>query len=245
MKLMAISDIHGELFWEKAVEEEDPDILIYLGDYFDSFYLSAEEQIKTFNKIITLKKKRKKRKKTTILLTGNHDHHYYPGIGYSGTSGYQSGASIAIEDVIRKNKDSLQLAYQYGKYLFTHAGVSETFLKYTVEVYNENNIADFLNMLFLTNPLIFRFFGRNSYGDDTCQTPLWIRPKSLMRDTAGSFLQEKYIQVVGHTAIDSFYYDLPFDIEEKFIFLDGIKMKRYLIVKDDKQEIKNYGIWKK
>jgi hypothetical protein len=47
-------------------------------------------------------------------------------------------------------------------------------------------------------PQVFEFFGTNPYGDDVYQTPIWIRPNSLMKSNKG-ILNKKIIQVVGHT----------------------------------------------
>jgi len=240
MKLLAISDIHGEQFWIKVVEDEDPDILVLLGDYFDSYTLSAAEQLYIFNKIIELKKRRSKKGKKTYLLIGNHDFHYFPEIGYNGTSGYQFRAKAALEDIIRQNRDHFQAAYQHNNYLFTHAGVSKTFLDNCLEVYDEKNIADFINKLFIQNPKVFKFNGFNSYGDDPCQTPIWIRPNSLIRDTKDTFLWNNFIQVVGHTSMDGIIDKLSPEINDHFIFLDGKSERRYLLLIDDTQKINFY-----
>jgi hypothetical protein len=42
------------------------------------------------------------------------------------------------------------------------------------------------------------------YGDNTYQTPIWIRPRSLMavNKKHDKGLKKKYIQIVGHTQVN-------------------------------------------
>ena len=47
MKIVVISDVHGRDLWKKQVEEE-ADLYIFLGDYFDSFDIPHEIQISNF-----------------------------------------------------------------------------------------------------------------------------------------------------------------------------------------------------
>ena len=37
MKLVAIGDIHGRDIWKQIVETEQPNTVVFVGDYFDSF----------------------------------------------------------------------------------------------------------------------------------------------------------------------------------------------------------------
>ena len=36
-KLVAIGDVHGRNTWKQIVEQEQPDTVVFVGDYFDSF----------------------------------------------------------------------------------------------------------------------------------------------------------------------------------------------------------------
>lgn len=64
-----------------------------------------------------------------------------------------------------------------------------------------DKVADELNELFLYKPHAFEFNGIDGYGDDTYQTPIWIRPKSLMAANKKHPIKKEYIQIVGHTKI--------------------------------------------
>jgi predicted phosphodiesterase len=202
MKTVVIGDVHGRSLWKLIVNQENPDRVIFIGDYFDSFEISGVEQIQNFKEIIEYKEKSGKE---VITLIGNHDHHYYPEVGYTGTSGYQSRIAPSITQVIDENRQHLQIAYSFDKFLFTHAGVSPTFMdgEFGEEGWVEDNVVELLNDLFKYKPKSFDFNGTDPYGDNTYQTPIWIRPKSLMavNKKHDKGLKKKYIQVVGHTQV--------------------------------------------
>jgi hypothetical protein len=203
MKTVVIGDIHGRSLWKLIVnQEQDADRIIFIGDYFDSFEISGVEQIQNFKEIIEYKEKSGKE---VIMLIGNHDHHYFPEVGYTGTSGYQSRIAPSINQVIDENRQHLQISYSFDEFLFTHAGVSPTFMdgEFGEEGWVEDNVVELLNDLFKYKPKSFDFNGTDPYGDNTYQTPLWIRPRSLMavNKKHDKGLKKKYIQIVGHTQV--------------------------------------------
>jgi len=203
MKTIIIGDVHGRSLWKLITnQEQDADRIIFIGDYFDSFDISGVEQIQNFKEIIEYKKTSSKE---VIVLVGNHDHHYYPEVGYTGTSGYQKGIAPSITQAVDENGQYLQMAYSFGEFLFTHAGVSPTFMdgEFGEEGWVEDNVVELLNDLFKYKPRSFDFNGTDPYGDNTYQTPIWIRPRSLMavNKKHKKGLKKKYIQIVGHTQV--------------------------------------------
>jgi len=203
VKTIVIGDIHGCSLWKLITnQEQDADRIIFIGDYFDSFDISGVEQIQNFKEIIEYKKTSGKE---VIMLVGNHDHHYYPEVGYTGTSGYQRGIAPSINQVIDENRQHLQMAYSFDEFLFTHAGVSPTFMdgEFGEEGWVEDNIVELLNDLFKYKPKSFEFNGTDPHGDNTYQTPIWIRPRSLMavNKKHNKGLKKRYIQIVGHTQV--------------------------------------------
>lgn len=196
MKTIVLGDTHGTTFWKEAVNTENPDRIIFIGDYFDSFDVKTEDQINNFLDIVEFKKNSGKE---VIMLIGNHDIHYY--LGDTGTSGYQRIGCFQIRPVFEQNINHLQMAYQMGEFLFSHAGVSSEFMdECFADGWKVETIADQLNELFKYQPKKFEFNGLDPHGDDTWQTPIWIRPKSLMRANRDT-LRKKVIQVVGHTQV--------------------------------------------
>jgi len=199
MKTIVLGDIHGRSNWKLAVHQDNPDRVIFIGDYFDSFDISLSEQLANFLDIVEYKKSSGKE---VVMLIGNHDHHYFPEIGDTGTSGYQRMGKYQIETVIDLAREYLQMAYQMDEFLFTHAGVSSVFMDETFgpNGWKVETIVDDLNEMFIHRPGVFSFNGLNPYGDDEYQTPIWIRPKSLMRANRNT-LRTRFIQVVGHTQV--------------------------------------------
>lgn len=145
------------------------------------------------------------------MLIGNHDYHYFPEVGYTGTSGYQSIFKHQIEPTIDANREHLQMAYQMDEFLFSHAGISSRFLDsvFGVDGWKVETIVEQINELFKYKPLTFNFgeavsIHKMSYldphGDNEEQSPIWIRPRSLMSANKNT-IRTRFIQVVGHTQV--------------------------------------------
>ena len=238
MKTVVFGDTHGRSNWKLAVHKENPDRVIFIGDYFDSFEITGLEQIHNFKEIIQYKEKNPQVE--VVLLIGNHDHHYFPEIGYTGTSGYQSGIAPSIIQVIDENRHHLQMAYGFGDYLFTHAGVSPVFMDqvFGAEGWSKETVVPDLNELFKYKPKAFLFNGFESSGDSPTQTPIWIRPRSLMSSNKKhkNGLKKDYIQIVGHTQMRK----LDLIESDKFTggryyFIDTMDTTgEYLIIEDGK-----------
>jgi predicted phosphodiesterase len=239
MKTLIIPDIHGKTIWRPIIAEEKPDRVIFLGDYFDAYEkISPAEQIFNYKQIVELKEKGEIE---VIMLIGNHDHHYFPEIGYTGTSGYQGMGKYDLEYAINETRQHLQMAYQMDQYLFTHAGVSQLFMDqiYGINGWNVDAVAENLNELFKYKLHAFTFNGRNGYGDDPEQTPIWIRPRSLMKANKKSKLNEKYIQIVGHTKV--YKIDKLVAANNKYYFVDTFdSSNEYLTINNGHVKINKY-----
>ena len=74
------------------------------------------------------------------------------------------------------------------------------------------------------------FNGWDPYGDNTSQTPIWIRPLSLMSGNKETFLKEDFIQVVGHTGVKVI--DMGKATGGRYYFIDAIDIGQYLIYED-------------
>ena len=240
MKTLIIGDIHGRQTWSSILKENiDAKRVIFVGDYFDSNSVSYNDQIHNFKNIVQLKEQSSIE---IIMLIGNHDHHYFPDVIKDNMSKYQSQSSQSIIEVISKNRHHLQMAFQFDNILCTHAGVGKSFLDRELGLNNWNidNIANDLNELFKQNPVAFKFknFGikTDATGDNLGQTPIWIRPISLMLD-AISF-KDKIIQVVGHTQMKTI--PTPQQMGSgRFYFIDALGSScEYLLIENDRVSIK-------
>lgn len=183
---IAIGDIHGQDFWKKYIDE-DFENLYFVGDYFDNYEKTpAVSQIRNFKEICDFARKDNRIK----LCLGNHCFHYLKGIDRSEKySGYQYYNHFDIQEALEENMDLIEIVYQDGDTLISHAGITKTFLKSL----NLENPLD-INQRFKEYRMALAFCGYDRYGDDITQGPLWVRPTSLLSDKV-----DGYKQIVGHT----------------------------------------------
>lgn len=235
-KIVAFGDIHGRDCWKDIVEQNsDADKFISLGDYFDSFEINSETQQRNFKELCLFKEKNMDK---MILLLGNHDVSY---IIEDICSGFQYGAAPSIKHLLSTYKDLLQMAYCEDNILFTHAGVGETWLHNNIFEIDipiiAKDLEEAINLQWLYRPNCFRFTGwRDDSGDELGQTPIWIRPSSLLRDTK-SLRKDGIIQVVGHTEIKSI--DVADSIKKNLWLIDTLGTSgEYLVIENNEFAIK-------
>jgi len=233
MRIIFVGDIHGRQSWKIPAYNEKWDKFVFIGDYFDTREdITTLEQIHNFKEICEFSRNNIGK---VVLLIGNHDAGYFSNsIDQSVVSGYQCGGNISINMVLEENKNIMQMCYIYDdgytKLLLSHAGISHEWL-----INNGWNgtfpIDQFVNDLWIYQPTKFEFNGMDPYGDNTYQTPIWIRPDSLLRVNRDT-LKDEYIQIVGHTAMKKI------DIEGKatggrYYFIDTLGTSgEYLIWED-------------
>ncbi len=202
MRIIALGDTHGRPDWEHIIANETFDKVVFIGDYFDTHDdISPQQQKDNFKAIVAYKKANMDK---VVLLFGNHDFHYLRTINEQ-YSGFQMWQKTDIQELLHAalDKDLMQMCFAHGKYLFSHAGVTNTWCinSRLVDAHTTmNDIVHNVNALFKFKPNAFKFTsGKNGsqYGDDVEQSPIWVRPKSLYMDKI-----DGYIQVVGHTSMD-------------------------------------------
>ena len=220
MKIVVIGDIHGHSSWEKIIEKEkDFDLVIFLGDYWDSFTMTQEQQRDNYIKIQQF---RESNKDKVITLLGNHDYHYIYGSQYSGwkLATYYMGGPILKEDF----KDGkLKFAYKYEDILFSHAGITKYWLEGVGNCTLEELLKNEVNLrLFDWNSKI----GYSAYGDTISNSPIWVRPNSLLENKLDNFKQ-----VVGHTSFKKI-------IEKDNVWFCDTLPDEYLVIEDDNFIIK-------
>ena len=232
MKTVAIGDIHGRGVWQYIVQKENPDRLVFIGDYFDAFEIPYLDQMYNFKQIVHYARTSGKE---VILLIGNHDVHYQRWAINAGEnySGYQTIHAFDICKELELNEDIMQMAYKMDNFLFTHAGITQTWLE-LMDIDDNENMVDNINNFAKYKPSVFAFgsVGRGGYvdpyGDNIWQNPTWVRPRSLMKDSKDL----NYIQVVGHTTQNQI------DIKGKatgghYYFIDTLDTSgEYLIIED-------------
>ena len=200
MTSVVIGDLHGYNSWEKIVQHNpDADQFIFLGDYFDSKELSVNDINNNFDKIIKFKELNPNK---VHLLLGNHDYHYlhFTDSTYSGYNKQQDLIKDKLLSLIENNILYPVYNEKGTSIVYSHAGITKTWLKNVC--INKDDIYELsieINNLIKISPALFDFvwedFSTSLYGDNVYQSPIWVRPNSLVEDSV-----DDAIQIVGHTS---------------------------------------------
>ena len=198
-KKVIIPDMHCNIEWVKNIlKKESPDIIIMLGDYFDSFDPDLyNNSPNSFKELLKIKEDfiKEHGKNSFITLLGNHDFHYLYDV-FEQYSGFSYRLSDEISPILDTEfgKHNLPIVYidKVNKFIFSHAGVTNTWMKDN----DINSIYD-INDTCLKYPNVLKFTFKNCgniFGDTISSSPIWVRPNSLLKDKI-----EDWFQVVGHT----------------------------------------------
>jgi len=227
MRIVALGDIHGRDTWKKIIEKEIFDKLIFVGDYFDTHEgVSALIQINNFKELIGYKESNSDK---VELLFGNHDFHYLRTVNAQYSS-YQMQYATDISKLVHSalDKNLLKMCTIIDNIIFTHAGVTKTWCFNSlpgIDATDNKLLENSINDLFKHKPAMFGFtvgVNYDMYGDDICQTPIWVRPQSLAEDKL-----DNYKQVVGHTTLEKI--TLCNDVA----FIDTLASEEYLIIENN------------
>lgn len=227
MKITTIGDVHGRFTWKQIVDKEiNSDKIVFIGDYFDTHdKISGKKQIDNFKEIMEFKKDN--RDKVTILI-GNHDFHYIKGSNER-YSGYNENYALEFGEVLERNLEYMQMCLVQDRFLFSHAGVTNTWYNTNIEDEDITNVEDNINELFECNKNVFNFTIGPNYsntGNDITQSPIWVRPESLAKDKL-----DEYTFIVGHTQCPNL--EIGTGEFEKIIKIDTMGYsKEYLTIED-------------
>lgn len=244
MKTLVLGDIHGRPIWRDIIENENPDRIIFLGDYVSSHALITEEdQISNLNDILSYKEENQDK---VILLRGNHDVQH---LGYSWAK--CSGLFPKVlhymsepENTERflKNTQWIYIDEEL-KTIFSHAGISSVWIEEYVEPYLVKKIGpqyddgtiDMENILQLINEIkpceLFGFTPDNYFdmsGYSKTQPLTWIRPETLCTCNI-----KGYDQVIGHTMVKEISNVFKSSKGNQNIWLcDSLGFKNYLVIEN-------------
>lgn len=216
-KLVVIGDIHGRTIWKDILDKEQPDKVIFLGDYIDN--ISSVKQLRNLLEILDLKEYNPN---DTVLLRGNH---CMDMLGYYWAECYHPGPKVMPKDSLKSRFLSLtQWIYidEELKTVFSHAGISEYWLK---EVAKLNSIYDINNQ---EPSEIFGFWSdnpRDVYGDSKTQPPTWIRPPILCE-----YNIKGWDQVIGHTRTYKGIVSKAAKYNQNIWLCDTLRDKEYLVI---------------
>lgn len=125
MKTLILPDIHNNWFnAEEVIDKENPNKIIFLGDYFDSFDDGSTEKCEQTAQWLKESLKKSKR----VHLIGNHDLAYATN-GEFLCSGWNGAKQFVINNIVKIPWKKIKyFAWQEG-WLFTHAGLTDKFFK--------------------------------------------------------------------------------------------------------------------
>ena len=194
MKTIILGDIHGRTCWYDIIEKENPDRIIFMGDYVSTHdkNVTIEQQCSNLEDILNFKEGFGE---NCILLRGNHDMQHL-GYSWAECSGYFPHVAqwmIGIKDRFLR---LTQWVYIQDNIVFSHAGITDKFWEYL----NLGDPTEY-NILKINDIEPSSLFGftpnriSDYYGDSQTQPLTWVRPVTLLEHNIG------WKQVVGHTRV--------------------------------------------
>lgn len=225
-RLLCFGDIHlkHELVENILLEiEQDYDVILFLGDYFDDHNKTLQDTENTAKWL-----KESIYKENRIYLYGNHDFHYrFFKNNFVKGSGFSRNKADIINKIIDKNDWNKLLFYYVDQgYIFSHAGFSRNLLHpikgFDVNFINQK-ISQDLHQTLNGDPSIMFGIGKARNGFNEKGGILW-------QDWVYEFEPIKeYPQIVGHTHFDNITYkkgfkDINIDAFPNYILeiVDGI-----------------------
>lgn len=142
-KILVVSDIHLEVEkLDKIIKHEAPDVVVSLGDWFDSHTYSIIEKTEKAAKYL----KDYLDNPNYYTLWGNHDIQYFYSNKYLFCTGYSEKNDETIMDVLYPNIASIRDKFQWyiwiDDILCTHAGLHQSHLPPFVK--SNEDIDDYL-----------------------------------------------------------------------------------------------------
>ena len=227
MKRIILGDPHGRLDPIKQIyDNEQPDEVIILGDYFDSFNIDAYVQRECYDNIINLRKEHlNQHKGRFVMLIGNHDMHYMDE-KFGRCSGWNPlTASQASYPLCRDwNKEILKMIFvdEINHTIYSHAGISMNWFDYWIK---SKSLGDIKTIE--TKAFCFTYKdGGDYYGSSSWNSPLWIRPEGLKKCPYKDERGIVWSQIFGHTEPNAPFHWI--DNDANFYGVDCIK-KGYMV----------------
>ena len=201
-KILIIPDVHGRTFWRTALETGNYEKVIFLGDYVDPYVyegIDKLEALSNFKDILSLKIIHQDR---VILLLGNHDLSYYSDHFRNsvGSDRYDYKNEEELQHLFRGWRRFFKLAHEGtigGKrYLFSHAGITMSWLKQNNDIIVKPDAAHLNHLLDNKDGIdALAQVGFTRYGLYPSGSMVWADIEELLESNP---LPDTY-QIVGHT----------------------------------------------
>lgn len=235
MKRIVLGDPHGR--WDPIIQiynKEQPDEVIILGDYFDSFNIDAYAQRECYEKIVALRKEHLSKKKGRfVMLIGNHDMHYMDE-NFGRCSGWNPLTCSQAGYPLCRDWDAeiLKMVFvdEVNKTIYSHAGVSMNWFDFWIK---SKSLGD-INTI-ETRAFAFTYKeGGDYYGSSSWNGPLWIRPEGLKKSPYKDNNGIIWNQIFGHTEPNAPFYWV--DNNANFYGIDCIKKAYMIEILDNKSK---------
>ena len=203
MNILSVGDIHGKKVWQE-IDPTKYDRVIFIGDLFDAYEYTPDEIHTNALEIVQWAYMAC----NVQFVIGNHDAHYFkwqtPLFQDTRCSGYVDKQLYRAYQLYHENKELFKVSYQYGNYLWTHAGLSNASYKAHFEPLMDGikttqgltKLCAVLNYLWDINNSRIIKVPKSRRGDDEYGSILWAD----ISDTCDDPL-EGYHQIVGHSAV--------------------------------------------
>ena len=216
--IVAIGDIHGLNCWRKIAEEHSGCRIVFLGDYLDPYaYMSRKDLLANLREIIALKASRPD---DVVLLLGNHDLHYFCGEAPVATR-FDAQMKDAAASLFMQHRDFFCFAWQEGRTVFTHAGISQKWFAGDFRGDVSRPIAGQLN-----HPSgrqlasLFRVGQARGGPKGACGGIFWADASELSDPLHG------FMQVVGHNRVKEVT-ERAGGCDSRIVFCDCLRMGKY------------------
>jgi hypothetical protein len=226
MKYVIIGDVHGRTNWKQIIEKEnDADKFIFLGDYFDPYGLQTpNDMMINFENIIDFKMDNYDK---VVLLLGNHDIHY---ISQNFSCREVDELKDVLKEIFKSGVESniFKLCYFISEDIVcSHAGFSNSWLHYLGLKLEETELNLHFKLAVQIDNLIdydfiYKDYFQDMSGDNSWQSPLWIRVPSLMYDKP-----DEIIQCIGHSRINKLSNTLDFLNSKGILLCDCLEHNKY------------------
>jgi predicted phosphodiesterase len=208
-EIVVIGDLHGRDTW-KLIDPNKYDIIVFLGDYLDSFDIDIDTQINNLRDVVQFKLDNPDK---VILLLGNHevDNYTQPITKVGVASGYHTATHHNAYHILTEHKELFQISYQIDNYVFSHAGIHKGWFQkaikeydrlakeYKFDNYDYTNPANLLNTLYKHNSKVLLDCSHHRGGYSEVSGPLWAdKNETWMKPL------DDYHQIVGHTQVNGF-----------------------------------------
>ena len=221
-KILVLGDIHGRTCWADIIKKENPNKVIFLGDYVSTHDdISEDQQCSNLEDILNYKEANPDK---VILLRGNHDLQHL-GYSWAGCSGYFNEVGKYMVSIKDRFLADTQWIHIEGDIIFSHSGISKTWFSTFgfKDIKRLNNCEPSERFAFTPNNY------NDLYGDSTTQPCVWIRPVALIQDAL-----DGYTQVVGHTPMKNIINANSIRYEWPVIWFNDCLPREYLIIKNNK-----------